>query len=195
MAKQNIKIFDLGSNTFTQTSNLIEEIGEKGAILEVHTFEAQKDLALDNLEKLKKDYPAINFYHNNVAAWIKNTTLNFYEPKNWGPNYKGGASLIRHTPSLFKDAPIPTPAIDFVKYFDDNSSLSTYNFIKMDIEGAEYKILPKLVVPKLIPKINRLACEYHLRMYSGPARMEFSEIHTSLLKKIKASPITTTPWH
>ena len=91
-----IKLFDLGSNTFRQTRNLIEKFYLQGEVVEVHTFEAQKGLALENLSQLKIDYPSINFIHNNVAAWNEDTNLNFYECKKWGGNYNGGSSLIKH---------------------------------------------------------------------------------------------------
>jgi FkbM family methyltransferase len=184
-----IKIFDLGSNTFRQTRNLIERFRTEGEVVEVHTFEAQKELALENLDKLRIDYPSIDFTHNNVAVWNEDTNLNFYECKKWGGNYKGGSSLIRHSGSnpnsIYEyDDAITTPAIDFVNYFKIHADESTYNFIKMDIEGTEYIVLPDLIQSSCINNLNELACEFHAEMYRDSIlKTKFA----SLDKKIKQS--------
>ena len=198
-----IKIFDLGSNTFRQTRNLIERFHEEfkeGEVVEVHTFEAQKELALKHLDKLKIDYPSINFLHNNVAVWNEDTNLNFYECKKWGGNYKGGSSLIRHggcdPNSIYEyDDAITTPAIDFVNYFKTHTDVSTYNFIKMDIEGAEYIVLPDLIQSSCINNLDELACEFHARMYRDPAqKTKFATLDKEIKQSLTEKNIKLSGW-
>lgn len=196
-----IKIFDLGSNTFRQTRNLIERFCAEGEVVEVHTFEAQKGLALKNLSQLKIDYPSIDFTHNNVAVWNEDTNLIFYESKKWGRNYKGGSSLIKHDGSEENntyeyDEGITVPAIDFAKYLSLHTDQSTYNFIKMDIEGAEYTVLPHLINSNCIKNLNELACEYHISMFRKDKQLKekLQAIRYDIQKFLKNSNIKTIEW-
>lgn len=196
-----IKIFDLGSNTFRQTRNLIERFCGEGEVVEVHTFEAQKELALENLSQLKIDYPSINFIHNNVAAWNEDTNLNFYECKKWGGNHKGGSSLIKHNGAHSEqeyeyDDAIITPAIDFIKYFEINTDESTYNFIKMDIEGAEYVVLPDLIESSCINNLNELACEFHAEMYREDLvlKNKFASLDQKIKHSLRENNIKLSNW-
>ena len=196
-----IKIFDLGSNTFRQTRNLIERFVVEGEVVEGHTFEAQKELALENLSQLKIDYPSIDFTHNNVAVWNEDTNLIFYECKNWGPNYKGGSSLIKHDGSqennIYEyDEGVTVSAIDFAKYLSLHTDQSTYNFIKMDIEGAEYTVLPHLINSNCVNNLHELACEYHIRMFRKDKQLKqkLQLIHDDIQQFLKNSNIKTTDW-
>jgi FkbM family methyltransferase len=196
-----IKIFDLGSNTFRQTRNLINSFSKHEKVVEVHTFEPQKNLALDSLDDLKKDYSHITFTHNNVAAWNNYTNLNFYECKTWGPNYKGGSSLIPHKgPPAHNDleynSPVLTSAINFIEYFEKHSSTGMYNFIKMDIEGAEYIILPELLKSSSIDNLSELACEWHVGMYKTDSHLgkKFNLIHREVINNLKSRKIKLSHW-
>ena len=196
-----IKIFDLGSNTFRQTRNLIERFCAEGEVVEVHTFEAQKELALENLSQLKIDYPSIDFTHNNVAVWNEDTNLIFYECKKWGGNYKGGSSLIKHdgpqeNNTYEYDEGVTVPAIDFAKYLSLHTDQSTYNFIKMDIEGAEYTVLPHLINSNYINNLNELACEYHINMFREDKQLKqkLQVIHDDIQQFLKNSNIKTIDW-
>jgi FkbM family methyltransferase len=196
-----IKIFDLGSNTFKQTRNLVDRFNKFGEVVEVHTFEAQKELALDELTNLKKDYPQITFIHNNVAVWNENTNLNFYECKTWGGNFKGGASLIPHGGSQNSevyeyDSPILTTAINFTEYFEKHSDKNMYIFIKMDIEGAEYVVLPDLLKSTSFTNLNELACEWHSNMYrnDNDMRKKFVSSEREIKNKLIQQKIRLSRW-
>lgn len=198
-----IKIFDLGSNTFRKTRDLIERFSNQGEVTQVHTFEAQKELALKNLESLKIDYPSIIFIHNNVAAWNEDTILDFYEAENTrGRNYKAGSSLVKHNGGR-KDLPLKyegatsVQAINFINYFKINADKSTYNFIKMDIEGAEYFILPELIQSNCINYLNELSCEFHARMYHEDLalRKKFISLGRKIIQDLKYKNIKFSKWY
>lgn len=196
-----IKIFDLGSNTFRITRKLIKRFCAKGEVVEVHTFEAQKELALKQLSQLKIDYPSIDFTHNNVAVWNEDTNLTFYECKKWTHNYKGGSSLVKHDGArknrIYEyDEGVTVPAIDFAKYLSLHTDQSTYNFVKMDIEGAEYTVLPHLINSNCINNLNELACEFHLKIYrkNDELKRTFKTIHDNIHDYFKDSNIKLSKW-
>jgi len=51
--------------------------------------------------------------------------------------------------------------IDFCAWFDEHIHFEDTVIVKMDIEGAEYVILDKLIETKLISRINHLFVEFH----------------------------------
>lgn len=183
-----IVIFDLGSNTFRITRKLIKKFGKKN-VSKVHTFEAQQGLG--NLKKLRKEFPGIEFCHNNVAVWTSDCELDFFECTEWGPNHKGGSTVLQNkqTGGMDYDNPIKVPAIDFVEYFCKNSGET--NFIKMDVEGAEYEILPKLLNSSCASSIDELACEFHAHMFSDEKMLDTEQ---NILDLIKANDIKLTRW-
>ena len=193
--EKEIKIFDLGSNTFRQTLNLIKKFKKLGEIKEVHTFEAQKDIGLTNFKKLKKNYPLIKFTHNNAPVWKSDEDLNFYECKRWKGNYKGGSSLIMHDRAGGYDEAIPMKAINFIKYFEEHSKKNQYNFIKIDIEGAEYEILPELLKSTSINNLNEIACEWHAKMFHDPVKnRRYKSIERDIKKELRAKSIKLSDW-
>jgi FkbM family methyltransferase len=100
----------------------------------------------------------VNFIEN--AVWIENTELDFYIGRQYGGM---GSSVIKEkqTGELDKEHPIKVKAIDFSQWIIDNFSKDDYIVLKLDIEGAEYKVLDKMIDDKSIEYINRLFGEWH----------------------------------
>jgi FkbM family methyltransferase len=57
--------------------------------------------------------------------------------------------------------PVLVECIDFSKWIKDSFSKDDYIFVKMDVEGSEYKILPKMIEDNSIQYINSLVIEWH----------------------------------
>jgi FkbM family methyltransferase len=57
--------------------------------------------------------------------------------------------------------PVLVECIDFSQWIKNNFSKEDYIFIKMDIEGSEYKILPKMIDEGTINYVDALAIEWH----------------------------------
>jgi FkbM family methyltransferase len=97
----------------------------------------------------------------NKAIWIKDGILPFYIDKT--NNVARGSTLIKNKTSgkLDKENPIFVECIDFSHWilntFDRNDCL----ILKMDIEGAEYDILNKMIVDNSISYINKAYIEFH----------------------------------
>ena len=100
----------------------------------------------------------VNFI--NKAIWIKDEELKFY----LGTRYGGmGSSLIEKKTSgrLDKQNPIKVNAIDFSQWIIDNFSKDDYIVLKLDIEGAEYEVLNKMMDDESIKYINDFYGEWH----------------------------------
>ena len=100
--------------------------------------------------------PDTKIEYINKAIWTKNTKIDFY---NWGSDRHYSNTMC---PDKGKDRPTnEVDAIDFDEWLKENVSKEDYVFCDMDIECAEYKILPHLIKNKSIELIDDLAVEWH----------------------------------
>lgn len=143
---------------------------------EIYCFEPNKFTydrfisELNNNSSIKKFKNIKTF---NKAVWIsdgyKNLTLE-YCPHQVG--WVGGATNILEDnflkPSYINDENIKdggkTETVDFCKFITDNFSKNDFIVCKMDIEGAEYEILNKMINENILEYINVLYVEWHNRM-------------------------------
>lgn len=62
--------------------------------------------------------------------------------------------------------------VDLVRYIKELGDVNIY-FLKIDVEGAEFGILEKLISENLHTKIKYIACETHERFFSdGEEKMQ-----------------------
>jgi len=123
------------------------------------------------------------------AAWIYDGELDFYISKTT-PSVVQGSSVYKskRTGNLDKEHPRKTPCLDFSKWIKDNFQKDDNIIIKMNIEGAEYDILEKMVVHGTIDYIDILFCQFHWqRIGVGINR------HNRLLLELKNSPVKFYP--
>ena len=174
-------LLDCGSNIGQATKYFIENsIIDKDT--EIHLFEPN-EIALDLSKDKLKDYDEYNITYHQVAVWIKNCNRELtveYSPGDYqcqlnpddiipGKNKAGGATNIMEKgwkkPSYILDEYI-TPGgkvkcIDFSKFIKKNIDPDSKVICKMDIEGAEYEVLGKLIDDNTIDVIDRLYIEWH----------------------------------
>lgn len=117
----------------------------------IYAFEPNRTLPLE--ETLKK-FPSINLIRK--AVWIKDGVVNFHI------GGREDSACVHGTASHSSFKTIRTPAIDFSKFVDDLPD--DYIICSMDIEGAEFKVLRKMIKDKTIDKIDELDIEFHHRL-------------------------------
>jgi FkbM family methyltransferase len=171
---------DCGCNVGQATKYFINEnIITKDMI--VHLFEPNEialKLAKENLQKY--DGYNLNFHH--VAIWkencIRKLTLE-YTPANYkcqlsneivkGDSNSGGATNIMENmwkkPNYIPDHYISegnmVECIDFCEFLENNIEENYEIICKMDIEGAEFCVLDKLISNKNSKLIKKLYIEWH----------------------------------
>ena len=100
------------------------------------------------------------------AVWIKNEELSFFISKDkWGD--LGSTLLQEKNESLDRDHPLKVKAIDFAEFLTSNFSNEDYLIVKLDIEGAEYKVIEHLINTKAIKLIDEIWVEWHDMFYKG----------------------------
>ena len=127
----------------------------------------------------------VNHKFINKAVWIRDGKENFYISKE---PLKAGGTLIKKKKSgkVDKRNPITVETIDFSKWVLKNLSKDDFIILKMDIEGAEYQVIPKMIKDGSFNFINLLWIEWH-----WPKINYSKEEHDKLVSKIS---IPTKKW-
>lgn len=148
------KIFiDCGANIGQSVRSFIEEWSDWDEY-EIHSFEANPSLE-KHFEKFKEN-PNFNFHKK--AIWISDKGINFYLSTdcNWG------SSIMKNKKTgELKKEPLLVESVDLSVWIKENFSKNDYIIVKMDIEGAEYDVLEKMISENTFDYINQIYIEFH----------------------------------
>jgi len=185
------KIFlDCGSHDGCSVRKFLDII-EDAEEYEIHSFEPNP-----NLEKY---HPVGHATFHKKAVWIEEGEISFY---NHGAT--GGSSIleekhqrnIRKTsgrPQWLKHFGLPeeikVKAIDISNWISSNFNKDDYIVVKMDIEGAEYEILKKMLVENTMDYINEFWVEWHFTY-----QPKYSSLAANLAKLITQRGIKLVDW-
>jgi len=150
----------------------------------VYFFEPNPQYAnlLKEMEN-RKDYKII---YRPEAVWIKNEMLSFYIAKDqWGD--VGSTLFADKKEQLELDRPLRVKALDFAEFLTSNFSEKDYVIVKMDIEGAEYKVIEHLINTQAINLINELWVEWHDMFYPDVD-------HFSVRYKLSGADVAVYHW-
>jgi len=149
---------DCGANN-NCSARLFRKLYDEKMKYKIYSFECEpkfKDRFSDiqNLEFIPK------------AVWIEDGALEFYRDitghKTGRMQYIGGSLLKAKTSAqLDKKNPLVVESIDFSKWVKETLNKEDYIILKMDIEGAEYKVLEKMFREGTFDYMNELWIEWH----------------------------------
>lgn len=149
------KIFiDLGAHK-GDTVKAFKGMDEYSPDFELFAFEPNPN---SKIHKKAEKYGVTVFQK---AAWIEDGVMPFYtNPKHL--DCQGGTLLKEKTSGgLDKNHPLMVETVDIGKWIKDNFASTDTIILKMDIEGAEYKVLSKMVDDGSIAYIDKLYIETH----------------------------------
>ena len=75
-----------------------------------------------------------------------------------------------------KDKPVEVDSIDFSKWILDNFQKDDFIICKMNIEGAEYNVLEKMLIDGSIDYIDKLYMSWHWRKLEGFPKQKHDQI-------------------
>ncbi len=127
-------------------------------------------------EKYKEEKDIIKFKQ---AVWIFDGEVNLYLAE-----HSDGNSLFKgkKTGNMNKEHPIKVQCIDLSKWIQNTFNKNDYIILKMNIEGAEFKILDKMIKDKTIEYINKSYIGWHFAIDFKDKKM-----YEKLLIKLKSS--------
>jgi len=142
----------------------------------IHSWEP-----VDCLSKFYRDQPDITFH--NKAVWTYDGEITFFLDVSKGPRRSLGSTIFKEKKSrrLNRKNPATVPCVDFGKWVKDNLSKEDFIILKVDIEGAEYEVLEKMIEDGSINYIDDLYIEWHYHKVKIP-----KERHDALLEKLEA---------
>jgi FkbM family methyltransferase len=139
---------------------------------------------------LASEFPEVSINYSNNAIWIRDEQLKFYI---CGKGNEG-SSLCENKYSNRMDHkhPVIVQGIDFSKWLTVNFSPDDEIIIKMDIEGAEYDVLPKMIEDGTIEYANEMLIEFH-----GKKQLKGAYIHeryNEIQDYFEKSEVKLTKW-
>lgn len=117
---------------------------------------------MDDLKVLYEHMGHKVVLYKQTAAWIQNGKLDFYIDISKPGNKQVGSSLIRNHPNVIKSnfTKIKVTAIDLSELLN-KYTIEDEIILKMDVEGAEYKLLDYLIKKDCLKLIDVIAVEFH----------------------------------
>tara|TARA_B100000963_G_scaffold357325_1_gene379232 strand:- start:199 stop:759 length:561 start_codon:yes stop_codon:yes gene_type:complete len=146
------KIFiDAGANIGISIKLFLEKYPNSNEF-EIHSFEANPNL----FSKLDAYSTQATIYHK--AVYIEDTTLDFYLGADLGSSLRKDKT----TGGININNKIQVEAINLAQFIKDNFNKKDYIILKLDVEGAEYDILPHFITEGMFDGwINELFGEWH----------------------------------
>lgn len=128
---------------------------------EVFLFECDPDICKALEKEFNKNdltgFPLVFF--RNQAVWNKSGEIDFYKSVE---NTTGGTVVNGKMSAGVRYAdPIKVPAIDFSQFLKSRYLVSDYVIVKLDIEGAEYQVIRRLIDDGTIWLVDELLVEFH----------------------------------
>lgn len=147
----NRKVFIDGGAHFGESLELFKEKYNDYREYEIHMFEPHPDFSI-NTSSIDNGCVV-----HRKAIWTTNGILDFY--KGW--DLSGSVMKSKTTGNLDKDNPIKVESIDISSWILNTFTEDDHIVLKLDIEGAEYDVLEKMIVTGAIKYIKTLYIEFH----------------------------------
>jgi FkbM family methyltransferase len=182
------KIFlDCGTHYGEGLSNFIN-VYNIDPTWEVYSFEPNKHL----WEQHFTNNTNPNIQYINKAVYIHDNTITFNIAY---PNTDASSIYGKHIgDNLYQS--VEVQCVDLSKFILDNFSKDDFIAIKMDIEGAEYEVLRKMIIEGSLNYVNDIYVEFHSHKdENGIAENgENKESTSKLIDEIKQLGTNFTHW-
>lgn len=170
-----IILMDVGANDGQWSQKLMQKLKRetsqphKKIPVELILFEPQRSFR----SKLRAVADKWNGTFVPAAAWIEEAQLDVQQGSDsqrarivshgtTGGTAEGADALVKQR----------THAIDFVRFFEETVPTDALVYLKLDIESAEYVVLPRLLTSGIFCRISFLHIEWHLNQLPEEQRLE-----------------------
>ena len=170
------KVFlDIGFNKGQSVNHFIDIVPDYKEY-EIHIFEPDKR-NFPHIEKYCNKYS--NIVPHRDVVYTYDGIIKFYYAR---ASYGNTVVLEKTTGNISKGNFKELPCIDLAKFLIKNFTLDDYIILKMDIEGAEYKVIQHLIEADVIKYVDDLFVEFH----GGKLRKPYlkKNEHENLINKI-----------
>jgi FkbM family methyltransferase len=176
---------DCGANLGLALKKFMEELSgyeffafEPNAALHPHIQENTKHLAARSSLSLFQQ-----------AVWIEDGTTSLYLGQHESSTVMlGKRMLANYGPPIDYANPVAVPAVDFSSWIARTFSRDDSITVKMDIEGAEYPVLRKMVADNTLPFIKVLYVEWHHDRFDYMSNEEHSALVQAVSRQVEIRP-------
>lgn len=144
-------VIDLGAHIGLATTEFAQTAGE------VHSFEPNP-VNYAELQKHTQRYTNVTL-HNAAVSDSDGTLDLFFETPKPGKFYEG-ATIVQNKSNVTYENKVSVKTIDFAQFIEDLGK--PVAAVKMDIEGAEYLVLERLIDSGAMDKIGMIYAECHV---------------------------------
>jgi FkbM family methyltransferase len=145
------KIFiDCGANR-GQSVKRFRELFPDHADFEIYCFEPDREVAAKI--DLSPNWGVV-FPH---AAWVSNGFLDFYP----GPSTLGSSLYADKTTGTIAQTPVKVSSIDLGRLLKSFMDWEDFIVLKMNVEGAEYPVLRRMLDDGTLTMVDRLFVRWH----------------------------------
>ena len=158
------------------SARIFRKIYDPGCKVHIYSFEVEPTFFkyYDNL----KNHTLIK-----KAVWIEDGEMEFYRDSE---QRKAGGSMIKKTaPKRHNSKPIIVETIDIARWMIENFSSAYTIDLKMDIEGAEYQVIPRMIDAGAFSMINRFMPEWHWYKIGMSEEEHLEVFHSVPMSKLK----------
>ncbi len=138
----------------------------------LYAFECNKQLVGD-IKGRHSDVEVMNY-----AASNKDGKANLY----FGPQYLNN-SILQEKVSVSKNNFTEVNTIDLSNWIQNNFTTNDYIVLLLDIEGAEYDVLEKMINDGSIDMIDELYLEFHGKKLEGFDMKRENDLKESMISK------------
>lgn len=128
----------------------------------VHAFEPNRE-NFRELATQTKAYPNVTVHEKAVSD--QNGTIKLYYEKGSIGEYFKGSTIVQGKPNIGYENAYDVEMVSIVDVVDDIGE--PISLIKIDIEGAEYKVIKALITSGRIEKVDRIFAECHADRIAG----------------------------
>jgi len=165
------------------SSKFFRNTHPRGCDFEQFAFECNPVL----VDKLQKESPWLTVL--NRAVWINEDEIPMYMGSG---KYTESSSLIKEkrTGKLDKDNPTMVKGIDFSQWIKDTFSPEDFICVKMNIEGAEYEVLNKMIEDGTLDYVHQFYIQWHWKKINLDRK-----IHDKLVSDLDDAGATIFHWN
>ncbi|MFF9211924.1 MULTISPECIES: FkbM family methyltransferase [unclassified Streptomyces] len=176
------KVFiDCGTNLGIVLNRFIHELPDH----DFYAFEPNKDLLPSIRRQVEQtpDSPRVEISQS--AVWTHDGTIDLF----LGHHESSTVMPGKRVPPMYDQqidysSPVPVPATDFSSWLRRTVTADDHVVVKMDIEGAEYPVLTKLLAEETINLISVLYVEWHYDRFPGMSRADHDRVVTAVSARV-----------
>ena len=162
-------------------------------------YRAKQQFGLDTIVIAFEPIPPFaerlqEIYSNDPTVTIQNSLVwNAYEEKTFhlSKDITDGSSILDSINDVSEDFSIKLPAFDLSDWIKTTFTNGEYLILKLDIEGAEYPVLKKMIDDGTINMISELWGEWHDMKITDP---DIKQTAQEIYEYLKANNIEFKQW-